>query len=234
MVPQIKLSEFFGLFPPKYVLGTTYTLSLAFFESVAWPHIKRKNLHRCIIICDRKGFSWAVAEASALRSVTNDYMAVTASANVSFHSKVWLMIGEDEAALLVGSGNLTQSGFIDNLELFDALHFSKDGPGSLAARDVVGFLQGLGGMWSDGSHRPTLVTDVLDEMASAMQRIIGSLQSDNAEDHRFLSSFGGPFTEQLIPYAESCDKMLVAAPYLGSATDGLVLLQRTTGGRLGH
>ena len=48
MVPQIKLSEFFGLFPPKYVLGTTYTLSLAFFESVVWPHIKRKNLHRCI------------------------------------------------------------------------------------------------------------------------------------------------------------------------------------------
>ncbi len=113
MIPKIKLSEFFTLFRPTYVLGTTYTLSLAFFESVVWPHIikNNKNLRKCIIICDSRGFRRAVAEAGALRSVTNDYMAVTAPTNVSFHPKVWLMIGQNEAALLVGSGNLTQSGF---------------------------------------------------------------------------------------------------------------------------
>jgi hypothetical protein len=120
-VPRLPLSEFFRTFSPTYVLGTTYTISLAFFEGLVFPEIDRTQLRQCLLVCDRVGFQRALVEARALRAVGREYMAVCAPTPHSFHPKVWLMIGEKEAALLVGSGNLTQSGFMTNLELFDAV-----------------------------------------------------------------------------------------------------------------
>src|SRR4029077_9131792 len=111
-VPQLPLSEFFQTFSPTYVLGTTYTVSLAFFEGLVFPEIDRTGLRRCLLLCDRVGFQRALVEASALRLVGRAYMDVCAPQPHNFHPKVWLMIGENEAALLVGSGNLTQSGFM--------------------------------------------------------------------------------------------------------------------------
>jgi hypothetical protein len=108
-VPRVPLPEFFRSFSPIYVLGTTYTVSLAFFEGRVLPEIDTTQLRRCLLLCDRVGFQRALVEASALRCVGRDYMAVCAPAVHTFHPKVWFMIGADEAALLVGSGNLTQS-----------------------------------------------------------------------------------------------------------------------------
>lgn len=110
-VPQLALKEFFKVFAPTHVLGTTYTVSLAFFEGLIFPEIKRTNLRRCLLLCDKVGFRRATVESSALRSVGREYMAVCAPTRYSFHPKVWLMIGDGKAAILVGSGNLTQSGF---------------------------------------------------------------------------------------------------------------------------
>jgi HKD family nuclease len=53
-------------------------------------------------------------------------MVVTAPGKYSFHPKVWLIAREDRAVLLCGSGNLTQSGFVDNPELFDVVKLSKE------------------------------------------------------------------------------------------------------------
>ena len=77
-IPKIKLSEFFKLFAPTHVLGTTYTLSLAFFESVVFPFINKTHLQSCLIVCDMLGFQRAVEEAVALRVATHGYMTVTA------------------------------------------------------------------------------------------------------------------------------------------------------------
>lgn len=77
-VPQIALKEFFKLFAPTYVLGTTYTLSLAFFERLVYPEIKRSQLRRFLIRCDNLGFQRATIESSALRSVGREYMATCA------------------------------------------------------------------------------------------------------------------------------------------------------------
>jgi hypothetical protein len=144
-MPKLKLSEFFGFPRPKYILGTTYTLSLAFFESLIWYKIGKQHLHRCIILCDQKGFRRALSEAGALRSATSSYMVATAPSKYSFHPKVWIMLSDDRVSLLVGSGNLTQSGFIQNLELFDIVELSGDrekGSKELA-EDVACFLMGL-------------------------------------------------------------------------------------------
>ena len=66
---KIKLSEFFRLFAPTHILGTTYTISLAFFESVVFPFITKDNLNKCVIICDRIGFQRVFHGSFSLKSV---------------------------------------------------------------------------------------------------------------------------------------------------------------------
>jgi len=120
-IPREKLSRFFRLFAPEYVLGTTYTISVAFFESVVFPSLDRSKLRKCLLLCDRIGFQRATSEAIALRAATREYMVAAVPTASRFHPKVWLLLGKERLALLVGSGNLTQSGFIDNVELFEAI-----------------------------------------------------------------------------------------------------------------
>ena len=65
-IAQVKLSEFFrSVKNPRYVLGTTYTLSLAFFESVVFSSIDRRNLKYCLIISDMDGYRRSLAEGAA-------------------------------------------------------------------------------------------------------------------------------------------------------------------------
>src|SRR3989442_1421728 len=128
-IEQVKLSEFFrSVKKPRYVLGTTYTLSLAFFESVVYSCIERRELKYCLIISDAHGYNRSLDEGTALQGAAQGYMVVPSPVPGCFHPKVWLLIGEEEGALLVGSGNLTQSGFMTNAELFDSLMFSKKAP----------------------------------------------------------------------------------------------------------
>ena len=47
----IKLSDVLRLVgKPKYVLGTTYTLSLAFFESLVYPVVRNNQLKSAVIV----------------------------------------------------------------------------------------------------------------------------------------------------------------------------------------
>jgi hypothetical protein len=122
VIECIKLPDVFGLVAmPRFILGTTYTLSLAFFESALFRDLKQERLKSCLIICDRLGYHNALTEAPALQSAAQDYLVVPAPVSGSFHAKVWIIVGEKEFLLLTGSGNLTQAGFIHNAELFDAL-----------------------------------------------------------------------------------------------------------------
>jgi len=59
-IDSIRLSDVLQLVPkPKYVLGTTYTMSLAFFESVVLPYIDTSALRSIVIVCDRLGYQRA-------------------------------------------------------------------------------------------------------------------------------------------------------------------------------
>lgn len=223
-VPQLPLKDFFKLFAPTYVLGTTYTVSLAFFEGLIYPEIKRTHLRRCLLLCDKLGFQRATLESSALRAVGREYMAVCAPTRHSFHPKVWLMIGDGKAALLVGSGNLTQSGFMDNCELFDVVELEEKGPHKAVATDVVTFLTGLRSLWSGVDSRRLLAIETLDEMRRHLQHLADRMPNEADSSVRFLSNFSAPLVEQFGEFFVG-GELHVAAPYFGGATDGVHLLQ---------
>jgi hypothetical protein len=222
-VPHVQPKDFFKLFAPTYVLGTTYTLSLAFFEGIVYPEIKRLNLRRCMILCDKVGFQRATIESSALRSVGREYMAICAPARRSFHPKVWVMIAEGKTALLVGSGNLTQSGFMDNTELFEVVQLEAGGPHHAVVDDIVRFLAGLRSMWSENARR-LLAIETLEEMERELTDLGRQMPDDPAPDLRFMSNFDRPLIEQFKDLFRG-GTLQVAAPYFGGTTQGIRLLQ---------
>jgi len=225
-IEQVKLSEFFrSVKKPRYVLGTTYTLSLAFFESVVFSCIPRRDLKYCLIISDANGYHRALDEGAALQGAAQGYMVVPAPVSGCFHAKVWLVIGESEASLLVGSGNLTQSGFMTNAELFDSLHFTADQrPTQEQAASIIAFLAGLASMWSEEDRAHLLCVDMLAEMRRQFSAVAGSNQVVSQGAPIFIHSFDGPLISQL-PEASVTSDLYVAAPYFGNSVNGLTGLR---------
>jgi hypothetical protein len=219
------LSDFFRLLSPRYILGTTYTISLAFFEALVYPEIDRTELRRCLILCDQAGFRRATVEASGLRGASREYMAVCTPATGSFHPKVWILVEEDKAALLVGSGNLTQSGFMGNVELFDGLLLEEGGPNRAVAEDLSHFLSGLRRLWATTADERLLAVETLGEMEEAMSSLARRMPEDTSPTLRFLSNFGEPLVRQFSGFFDSGGTLQVAAPYFGGSLSGISVLR---------
>lgn len=219
-VESIKLSDVLKFVAkPKYILGTTYTLSLAFFESVVFPFIDRSNLKSCLILCDMLGYQRALEESSALMGAAQDYMVVPAPVEGCFHPKVWLLIGEREVLLLTGSGNLTQAGFMTNAEYFDAIHFTQEHPvNSEMLQSICSFLKGLADMWPSEDSTQLLAVETL----TRMEEIIRSLPTaaDDQQGPRFIHSFQGPLLDRM-PAVAGTGELYVAAPFFGKSLEGL-------------
>lgn len=220
-IERIKLSNVLRLVSnPKYVLGTTYTLSLAFFESVVYPLIRGNQLRSAVILCDMLGYSRALSESAALQGAAQDYLVVPAPVAGAFHPKVWVIVGEGEAVLLCGSGNLTQAGFMTNAEYFDAVHISaKEPPPRHLVESLKSFVRGLASMWPPGDAQHLLCVEVLNQIAD----IIGVLPaSQGAENYGpwFIHSFNGQLINQLSG-AGAVRDLYVAAPFFGNSLTGL-------------
>jgi len=220
---QIKLSDFFRQFKPTHVLGTTYTVSPVFFEANLWHEISKEKLRGCVILCDRKGFQRATQEAGALRAAARAYSLVHVPARAAFHPKVWIMLDEERLSLLCGSGNLTQSGFIENLELFETVTLNRNGPGSALAGDILAFVEGLRSYWTASDEGSVPAAHLLQEMHARIREFAGTLEPEK-DGVRFLSSFGGAFPHQFSKLGP-IKKVWVAAPYFGGSLSGVRSMQ---------
>ncbi len=217
-IDSMKLSEVFSALKPTHVLGTTYTLSLTFFESVVWPYIDKSKLKRCLILCDQFGYRQAMFEAASLRHASTSYMAMPVNCKGSFHPKVWLLTEGSKTVLLVGSGNLTQTGFIENTELFSVIMLDSESMPELLSGDIRNFLQGITEMMDSSSESGQFAQSVLNELI----RMLPAGRSD-LTGPRFYSSFQGALVTQLAKHGTGGD-LYVASPYFGGEVLGLNLL----------
>lgn len=226
--PRWKLSEFFKRFAPRFVLGTSYTASPVFFETSVLPKIDRRNLEGAVVLCDLMGFQMAAQEVGALRAASTIYSLVYPNHTGAFHPKVWIMADNDRAAVLCGSGNLTQSGFINNVELFETFEVTRDGNDRELCDELVDFVKGLLGMWSEHEQhdRPGLKSIV------SLIHLLENLRESNREAASrklwFLSSFGGGFGEQLAQVV-NCKELRIASPYFGGGLGGVKNLAAALG-----
>lgn len=220
LIQSVKLGDVLKAVPkPKYILGTTYTLSLAFFESIVFPCLERTALKSCLIIADSFGYGRALEEAPALQGAGQDYMVAPAPLPGCFHAKVWIVVGDTKTVILVGSGNLTQAGFMTNAEYFDSVHIPHDSPvPAVFLGSVRSFVGNLAKMWQ-GQRSAALWIETIEEIDDALGVLPVSEESLSGWPH-FLHSFDGPIVDQL-PAARPGSDIFVAAPFFGSSVAGL-------------
>ncbi|MDO3376540.1 hypothetical protein [Geoalkalibacter halelectricus] len=223
-IEQISLLDFFKFKAPTHLLGTTYTVSLMFFESAVWPSVDKTRLKRCLVLCDKEGFRRAAYEASGLKEVSLSYMAIPVPTERTFHPKFWIAVNNKEVSFLVGSGNLTQSGFVENNELFDVVFFDHSSADPSLTTDLINFLKGLRGLFSTGNENGQWVIETIHQIVDLLP--LGLPENAGMQAARLLHSFSSTFPEELanLSPGEGAD-LYLASPYFGTGLDGLELLR---------
>lgn len=194
--------------PWKQAVFTTYALSLSFFEAVLLDALLRGGGRGALILADPEGVRAGLSEEGA-RRVGRDYeIEPVACANHGvFHAKVGALFSDDDAHLLVGSGNLTFAGWGGNLELAEHLHpsFAAD-----TFDDAAGFFEQL----AASNQLFTTAGKACEAVAGSLRRAAqGRTRPGNIH---LLHSLDGAIAEQLALYADDlggATRLTAVSPY---------------------
>lgn len=107
---------------------TCYSFDPIFFESVFLSVLRRLGITNILVLMDASKYDALLADEGykSHQVNTSGYSLVRMSNNHGgvFHPKMTLLFGADEGALIIGSGNITFSGLVNNDEVWNAFHIS--------------------------------------------------------------------------------------------------------------
>ena len=93
-------------------VAATYSIQLGWFERLLVRQLRLRGTRHITVFADQARLSEVIgAEFEFLRSAGRVYSVVGLDARVSFHPKLVLLAGPDQARLYIGSNNLTSAGF---------------------------------------------------------------------------------------------------------------------------
>lgn len=105
---------------------TCYTFDPIYFESIYLPTLRMLGITNVIVLMDASMYDELLADPSyQCHKVTINNYTLVRQENAHkgvFHPKMGLLFGEEEGALIVGSGNLTFSGLSNNEEVWNVFH----------------------------------------------------------------------------------------------------------------
>lgn len=111
----------------RQALFTTFTLNLGFFEAYVLPKLHHAHCDDVVVLVDEAFYLESLAESSACRVGREYRLLPIAIAGGVFHAKLTYLSDErDDDVLMVGSGNLTWTGYGHQLECLDVLRASRD------------------------------------------------------------------------------------------------------------
>jgi len=103
---------------------TTFSFDFYFFEMKVMKWLRSCGIRNVNVFIDGHFYSELMQQATGdeMKLATGYSLHPVFEKNI-FHPKIWLLVGENEGLLLVGSGNLTNSGNGSNDEIWGAYHF---------------------------------------------------------------------------------------------------------------
>lgn len=109
---------------------TCYNFDPIFFETVYLPSLRTLGITNVIVMMDAGMYDNMLADSLyACHKVSAINYTLVRQENKHqgvFHPKMTLLFGEEEGAIIVGSGNLTFSGLSNNEEVWNAFHVVGD------------------------------------------------------------------------------------------------------------
>lgn len=141
-------------------LITTYNAYLPFYEEVVLRKLIGQGAQHNVVLMDAAQCAHSVAHHPP-RLAGRQYSLVPMLSSGAFHPKVILLLGRNKGAVLVGSHNLTLSGFGYNRELTNLIRMqSKEDYESIAAIQVV-WQQILGWVDAQGERIPKHLSEMV-------------------------------------------------------------------------
>jgi len=103
---------------------TTFSFDFYFFEMKAMKWLRSCGVRNINIFIDGHYYSELMQQATGEEmQLSAGYSLYPVFQKSIFHPKIWMLFGEKEGLLIVGSGNLTNSGNGNNDEIWGAFHF---------------------------------------------------------------------------------------------------------------
>jgi hypothetical protein len=191
------------------VLVLSYTASLEFFERFALSDPRALGALVTVV----SDATMVRADPVVVRRAGLHYLDARAvcPGRKAFHPKLFVVVGDGQARVAIGSGNLTMAGWHGNAETWTVLRADQDGgPDTLA--EVAAFLRGRAD------------SDVAMSAAApeALRRVADGLAELPAHQPgpRLLHSLDAPIREQLPPAGAAVDKLTLYSPFHDGKLDG--------------
>jgi len=114
-----------GSYKYHSAIMTTFSFDFIFFEMKAMKYLRSCGVRNVNVFIDGYYYSVLMQQLSGQEmNVSPGYSLYPVFEKSIFHPKIWMLFGEKESLLIVGSGNLTNSGNGNNDEIWGAFHFS--------------------------------------------------------------------------------------------------------------
>jgi hypothetical protein len=136
---EVSLTELLRESGYEASLITTFNIFPPFYEELLLPRLRGAGCRYNIVLADaRECYVAASASESRPKHAGRDYVLCPVRSPGAFHPKVIMLAGRSKAAVVVGSHNLTLSGFGYNRELTTCIRFkpSADAGAVRIARSV--------------------------------------------------------------------------------------------------
>jgi hypothetical protein len=191
----------------KELLVLSYTTSLDFFERFALSHARALGAVVTVI----SDATMVNADPVMVRRAGSAYLDARAICpNGAFHPKLFVLVGDREARVGIGSGNLTMAGWHGNAELLTVLRGDGEG-GPATIAEVAGFLSRL-------AASPIALGPGAPE---ALERVARRLDGIPASDPgpRLLDNLEAPILAAMPE--QDAEEMICAAPFFDSGLTAL-------------
>jgi hypothetical protein len=103
---------------------TTFSFDFIFFEMKAMKWLRSRGVRNVNVLVDGYYYSELLNKSYGYElRVSASYSLYPIFNKSIFHPKIWMLFGEKEGLLIIGSGNLTNAGNGNNDEIWGAFHF---------------------------------------------------------------------------------------------------------------
>jgi hypothetical protein len=176
-------------------LITTFNATLPFYEEVLLRKLVGAGCRHNVVLMDRSqcAVSWS-SEATRPRLAGHAYTLLPIGAPGAFHPKLCILVGPKKASILIGSHNLTLSGFGFNREVTNWIEVS--GPKDSEGAALLGDSWWMARQWIEMERGKA--ADSLLEAALAVANFVNPLVANAEPSSRAVALTHAPLGVPLI------------------------------------